>query len=111
MAEFLTTASVLQCPHGGSVSVVSSNTHTKADGAFVLCSTDTFVIAGCPFTLPPTGPPNPCLQIQWMTTVMRSQVMSNQVLAKDSVGMCIGANGAPQGTVLIQQAQSHVKGT
>ena len=109
MAEVLTTASVMQCPHGGSVSVVCSNTRMKADGAYTLRSTDTFTIAGCPFTLP-AGAPHPCVRIQWMVTAMRSKVVSNQVLAKDSVGMCLAADSMPQGTVLIQQAQSRVKG-
>ena len=66
----LTTASVLMCPHGGSVSIVSANTRAKAAGAPIATASDTFMIAGCAFTLP--GPtPSPCMQVQWIVPAMR----------------------------------------
>ncbi len=48
----LTSATTMQCPHGGQVQVVPSNTRAKGD-AFLLTAADTFTIVGCPFTLPP----------------------------------------------------------
>jgi len=36
MADFLTTASTMMCPHGGTISASTSNTKVQADGAYVL---------------------------------------------------------------------------
>jgi hypothetical protein len=71
-AALLTTASVLMCPHGGSVSIITSNTQATAGGSPLVRTSDTFIIAGCPFTLP--GPvPSPCVSVQWMQADTRSQ--------------------------------------
>ena len=56
-AELLTTDSVLMCPHGGTVTVTTSNDRVFVNGAAVLLETDEFVIPDCPF--PPTGTPHP----------------------------------------------------
>lgn len=110
MGEFLTTQSVMACPHGGQVQASTSNSRTKADGAFVLRSSDTFTISGCPFTLP-TGSPHPCVSVKWAVTTTRNKVVSNPVLAKDSMGLCLAGDNVPQGPVQVQQAQTRVKGT
>lgn len=104
MADFLTTASTMMCPHGGTVSASTSNTKAQADGAYILRSSDTFSISGCSFT---TGSnPSPCAQVVWQTQSLKSSV-SDRVLTKDSVGMCIGPSGT-QGTVQI--AHTQIKG-
>lgn len=77
-------------------------------GDFILRSSDTFVIAGCPFTIGPT--PHPCVQVQWLVTDLRSQVMSDFTLSEQSVGLCVAADQAPQGTVLINFTQARVSG-
>jgi hypothetical protein len=109
MAHLLNTDSTLQCPHGGSVSAITSNTKAKADGAFILRISDTFTIAGCAFTLP-SGTPHPCMQVQWMTSTLRVKADGDLALAEGSVGMCLAADGVPQGTVLIASTQSKVQG-
>jgi hypothetical protein len=104
----LTTASVLMCPHGGSVSIVSANTRAKAAGAPIATASDTFMIAGCSFTLP--GPtPSPCMQVQWIVPAMRLKAGGAQALDAGSTGLCIAATGAPQGAVIVQNTQSQVK--
>jgi hypothetical protein len=108
MAGLLNTSSTLMCPHGGTVSAISSNTKTKAGGSFVLRSADTFAIAGCPFALGPT--PHPCVQVRWVQTSLKSQVAGDFILTADSVGLCVAADQAVQGTVLIQATQSQVSG-
>lgn len=110
MSELLTTAAVLQCPHGGSVSATTSNTHAKADGAFILRPGDTFTISGCSFTLPGVGP-HPCLQVQWIVSALRNKAAGDAALHKDSVGLCLAGDSAPQGTVLVQSTQMKAKGT
>jgi hypothetical protein len=109
MSEFLTTASNLQCPHGGTVSVTSSNTRAKAGGAFIVRSGDTFLVGGCPFT-PGSAPPHPCVRVQWLTSALSNKAQGDASLTKESVGLCIAADGAPQGNVLVNATQACVKG-
>jgi hypothetical protein len=107
MGKLLTTGSSLTCPHGGTVSAVSSNTRTKA-GDYVLRSSDTFTIGGCAFSLP--SGPHPCMTVQWIVTAMRTKVLGDGVLTSDSVGLCKAADQAPQGTVLINSTQTKASG-
>ena len=107
-AALLTTASVLMCPHGGTVSAASSNSKAKA-GDFIVRPSDTFTIAGCPFTLP-SGTPHPCMTVQWVKSTLRCKAADEFALAQDSIGMSLAAYQAPQGTVLIQSTQPRVSG-
>ena len=49
MAGLLNGSSIMMCPHGGMVTAISANTRVRAAGGFILRSSDTFIIAGCPF--------------------------------------------------------------
>lgn len=111
-APLLTISSSLQCPHGGTVSIVSTNTNAKATDALVLAS-DTFTIAGCPFQIPiGTGTvPHPCVKVQWTKTNLMTTVNGTPTLAQDSVGLCLAADQVPQGPVSIVQTQPLVSGT
>jgi len=108
MANLLTTASMMMCPHGGTVQAISSNTKVKAAGGYLLRSTDTFTIVGCPFVL--GIPPHPCVQVRWVQTALQSKTISNPNLTTESVGLCVAADQAVQGTVLINTAQPKVSG-
>ena len=108
MANLLTVSSVLMCPHGGTVTPTSSNTHAKA-GDFIVRMSDTFTIAGCPFTLP-GGVYHPCVTVQWVKSTLRCQAAGDFMLAQDSVGLCLAADQTPQGTVLIQSTQMRASG-
>lgn len=110
MGKLLTVSSVMQCPHGGTVSATSSNTRTKAGGDNVLRGSDTFTIAGCPFALP-NGTPHPCMTVQWIVTAMRNSVLQDKVLTADSVGLCKASDQVPQGSVLISSTQTRVGGS
>jgi hypothetical protein len=107
MGRLLTTASTLQCPHGGAVSIASSNAHAKADGAFIARASDTFTVGGCPFTL---VAPHPCAQVQWITSALRVRAAEDSALTEESVGLCLAADGAPQGAVLVVDAQTEAQG-
>ena len=109
MPALLTTASVLMCPHGGTVQIISTNTRVTAGGDYLALSSDTFMIAGCPFVLPSTQP-SPCMQVQWVQTAQECQTMGNFNLTEASVGLCLAATQAPQGTVLINSTQPRVAG-
>jgi hypothetical protein len=97
------------CPHGGNVAVISTNTRVKAGGQFVAVLGDTFVIAGCPFTVPP-GKPQPCTTIQWLVPAARVKVMGAPVLLKSSTGICLSAEQIPQGPPNVISTQMRVKG-
>jgi len=107
MSFLLTTSSVLMCPHGGTVTATSSNTRAKASN-FLVRMSDTFTIAGCPLTFGPT--PHPCVRVQWVKSTLRCQAGGDFLLNQDSVGLCLAADQAPQGTVLIQSTQMRVTG-
>ena len=107
MGQLLNTSSVMMCPHGGMVSAVSSNTKAKA-GDFMLRPSDTFTIAGCPLNI--SGAPHPCVRVQWVVNALRSKAAGDFTLTTDSVGLCLAADQAPQGTVLINFTQPRVSG-
>lgn len=106
MPKLLTTASVLMCPHGGTVTIASQNTVTKATAAVALVS-DNFLVAGCPFA--PVAP-HPCVRVEWQVTAQKVTVNGKAVLNEASVGLCLAADNAPQGTVIINSTQSKVDG-
>jgi hypothetical protein len=110
-AALLTVASSLQCPHGGTVTIVSSNTKARAIAALAL-ATDTFTIAGCPFQIPVgVGTvPHPCVTVQWTKTNMLTTVNGTPTLSQDSVGLCLAADQAPQGPVSVVQTQASASG-
>jgi hypothetical protein len=108
MPGLLTVSSVLMCPHGGTVSAITSNSKVLAGGDPVVRSSDTFVIAGCPFNI--SGAPNPCVSVQWIVPDARSQALGDFTLSEDSVGLCLSGAQAPQGTVLINSTQPEVSG-
>jgi hypothetical protein len=111
-APLLSTASSLQCPHGGTVSIVSANTRAQATAPLAL-ATDTFTIAGCPFQIPVgTGTvPHPCVSVQWTKTNTLTTVNGTPTLSQDSVGLCLAADQAPQGPVSVVQAEAMVSGS
>lgn len=108
MAGLLNVSSTLQCPHGGTVSIITSNTRVKGGGDYLARSTDTFVIAGCPFVLGLV--PHPCVQVKWVQPAARSKAVSAATLTEQSVGLCVAADQAAQGTVLVIATQPHVAG-
>lgn len=106
----LTAAATLMCPHGGQVVIIPSSPRAMAGGAPIATTADTFVIAGCPFTLP--GPtPSPCIQVQWIVPDLRVKAGGSQALDAGSVGLCMAATGAPQGPVSVVATQPRVKGS
>ena len=108
MANLLNTSSMMMCPHGGMVSAIPGNTRALAMGGPILRSSDTFLIAGC--TVNVLGAPHPCVQVRWVQTDLRSRVLSDFTLSAQSVGLCVAADQAVQGTVIITSTQPRVSG-
>jgi hypothetical protein len=107
VSALLTTSSTLMCPHGGTVQIVSSNARASAED-FLVRPSDTFTITNCLFA--PGGVAHPCVRVQWVTNVLRCKAVGDFLLNQDSVGLCLAADQAPQGTVMIQSTQMKVSG-
>ena len=105
--QLLTTQATLMCPHGGSVSIVSSNSKANAGAALALAN-DTFTIAGCTFQVPAGAStvPHPCVKVQWFLTNSKTMVNNTPTLSTGSKGLCLAADQAPQGAVVIVQTQA-----
>jgi hypothetical protein len=94
------------CPHGGQAQLLTSNTDALIDGAPALLQTDIHPVVGCPFT--PVAY-SPCTSIRWLTGSTQTKVRGVPVLLQISVGLCLSAAQAPQGTALVVQVQQRVK--
>jgi hypothetical protein len=107
MGTLLTAASQLMCPHGGIVTAIPSDPSVTLGGNPIVLATDTFIVAGCPFT---PVLPHPCLLVQWQLPAAGSTAGGVAPLTTDSVGMCQAADGSVQGTVVIASTQTRVQG-
>jgi hypothetical protein len=97
------------CPHGGQVTTISTNTRVFVSGQPVATISDTFLIAGCVFTVP--GPkPQPCVKVQWITPAARIVVNGQPVLLQTSTGLCQSAEQIPQGPPNPVAVQARVGG-
>lgn len=100
----------VMCPHAGSVSIISSNSRVSVGGQFVATISDTYMVAGCPFTVP--GPkPQPCIKVQWLVPAMRVRVNGQAVILQSSTGLCQSAEQIPQGPPNVVVQQTRVRGT
>jgi hypothetical protein len=107
--SFLTTASTIQCMHGGTAILTTTNTSLFADGAPVLLESDISIVAGCPFTLP--GPkPSPCVKIEWSAGAQQVTVNGTAALIQSSIGKCYSPESALQGTAIISNTQQKGSG-
>ena len=102
----LTSASTIQCTHGGIASVVPSNTAVKADGAPILVESDTHSVAGCPFMRGDSY--SPCTEISWSAGAQKVTIDGTAVLVQSSVGKC-KAGSVIQGTAIIANTQTKVR--
>jgi hypothetical protein len=108
MAAILQQGCSIQCPHGGLVNVVTTNTKVKVNGAFALLASDVSLVTGCPFTVGPK--PQPCLTVEWQLPSTKFKINGQTVLLQTSIGICKSPENAPQGVALINGAQGKVSG-
>jgi hypothetical protein len=102
--EVLTTASTIQCPHGGTAILITSNSKARA-GAFALLETDIHPVAGCPFTIGLKY--SPCVRIEWSGGATKVTAGA-AVLVRSSIGKCYSPENAPQGVAIIANTQPKV---
>ena len=102
MIPMLTAGSTVMCPHGGQAQLATSNSEVLIDQAPVLLQTDLHSIVGCAFT---PSAYSPCVAIRWVTGSTQAKVRGVPVLLQNSVGLCVNAAQAPQGTAIVVQVQ------
>ena len=104
MFPALTLRSTVQCMHGGTVVLRTSNT-TSSAGAAMLLESDVHSVVGCTFYNGSSY--SPCLTIEWKAGAGALTVGGTKVLVKSSVGTC--KNGPiVQGIALISSTQTPV---
>jgi hypothetical protein len=94
---------VAMCPHGGQITTISSNARVLVAGMPVATIADTSIVAGCAFAT--AAGPQPCVKVQWTTPATMAQVMGQPPLTELSIGICIAANGVPNGPAVIVSTQ------
>jgi hypothetical protein len=109
MAGFLTTASSLMCPHGGTVTISSTDTRVQTADGPILRPSDVFTVGGCPFFIGTVA--HPCMTLQWVVTDEMSQAMSDATLSEDGTALCQAADQAAQGSALIMVTQEQAAGS
>jgi hypothetical protein len=107
-APILDETCTILCPHGGTATVVSTDTQASINGPMVLLQTDAMIIAGCVFNV--LGVPSPCVTIQWVVAALQVTVNGIPVLNESSVGLCLNALGVPQGPAIVIADQMQVLG-
>jgi hypothetical protein len=98
------------CTHGVPATVVPTNFRVLVSGQPVTTLADTYLIAGCPFTVP-VATPMPCVRIQWLTPAVRVMVNGSPALLQTSTGLCISAQQSPNGPPSVVVNQPRVIGT
>jgi hypothetical protein len=97
------------CPHGGQVSTISTNTRVLVSGQPVATLGDTYLVAGCAFTVPP-GKSQPCVKVQWLVPATRVLVGGKPAILQTSTGICQSAEQIPQGPPIVIATQTRVSG-
>ena len=98
------------CPHGGQVSTISTNDRVLVGGQPVATLSDTYLVAGCAFTVPP-GKPQPCVKVQWLVPAARVLVGGQPAVLQTSTGLCQSAEQIPQGPPNVVVTQLRARGT
>lgn len=107
----LTTNGTVICPHGGSVSLSTSQSDVEAEGGKVILTSDEHSISGCPFQIPagPSTKPQPCVKVKWVQGTAQAKVNDTAIVNQASVGLCYSAEEIPQGPAVIVNAASQTK--
>lgn len=108
MTPLLTATSTVMCPHAGMAQLLPSQSEALVRGAPVLLQSERHPIVGCVFA--PGGVPSPCLSIQWVTGTLQAQLRGTPMLLQSSVGLCLNALQAPQGSAIVVQVQTEALG-
>jgi uncharacterized Zn-binding protein involved in type VI secretion len=109
MSTLLDAGASAICPHGGQVSIVSTNTRVTAGGQPVAVMADTFLVAGCVFMV--GTKPQPCTKVQWLVPASRVTIGGQPAVLQSSSGLCLSADQIPAGPPNVLVTQVRVQGT
>ncbi len=103
----------INCPHGASVQVISSNTRVLVSGQPVATMGDSYVVSGCPFQVPiGTGTkPQPCVTARFLVPAKRVLVSGTPAIITTSSGLCQSAEQIPQGPPTVVSTQIKASAT
>lgn len=96
------------CPHGGQGTIAPSATRVSLGGKPPVLVDDEVTIAGCVFNV--SGAASPCVKVRWQLPATRVKVEGSAVVLSSSVGLCLNAAEAPQGTAIVTGFQTGVQG-
>ena len=96
------------CPHGGQVTAIPATPRVLVGGQPVVTVSDTFLIAGCAFTVP--AKPQPCIKVQWFVPSLRVMVGGKPALLSTSSGLCQSAEQIPGGPPVVSVTQVRAMG-
>lgn len=99
----LNSGSTVMCPHGGQVSMITTNTRVMVEGQPVVTIDDQGQVAGCPS--------GQCASVVWLAPASRVFVNGRPVVLSHSSGMCRGADASPKGTPVVISTPTRVRGT
>jgi uncharacterized Zn-binding protein involved in type VI secretion len=97
------------CPHGGQVTIISTNARVLVSGQPVATIADTFLVVGCAFAVGPK--PQPCVKVQWLVPAARVLVNGQPAILQTSTGLGQSAEQIPQGPAIVVAAQPRAIGT
>jgi hypothetical protein len=97
------------CPHGGQVSTISTNARVLVGGQPVATFGDTYLVAGCAFTV--GSKLQPCVKVQWLVPAARVLVGGQPAMLQTSTGLCQSAEQIPQGPPSVVATQVRARGT
>lgn len=109
MAFLLTKSSIISCPHGGRVTHAPTNFSGKTiNGEMPMLLTDSYFVVGCAFAA--GGYASPCQRVTWADGSKTRSINGVPVLTNQSVGICLNAVAAPQGTAIVSLCQTRETG-
>ena len=107
-SPILHVGAIVQCPHQVPAQMIAASPRVKVGGQPVLVVNDTFIIAGCPFTVGPKY--QGCVKIQWLVTALRVKAGGQSVVLQNSIGLCQSGDQIPNGPPSVTTVQMRAKG-
>src|SRR5215204_218075 len=98
------------CPHAGQVTTAPGSPRVLVGGQPAATMGDTFMVAGCAFTVPPSKP-QPCVKVQWLAPATRVLVGGQPAILRTSAALCQSAEQIPGGPPSVVNTQMKVVGT
>jgi hypothetical protein len=106
----LTANDVAQCTHGIKATLMPTTGKVLIEGGIAIVDGDQAVVAGCPFTVPPSKP-QPCVKIKLSMTASKVKVQNRSVQLYNPADMCETAEQATNGPAVFTKTQAKVIAT